>query len=202
MADIWYVNASEIRSKLAEMRQRHSEEAGAIFEMITLLDRLEGAYRKAVAPQEGAQTLSKPRSAQSRRTYSRMVMGDAIYLLESRASGQPAYRVTRQTYELAAKVLAKATEPLGFTDWHRATETAASEGLADYGLRIALRMWLQHHPDLIHKTGTRYQPAKPKTFVRDALKAFDALPDIRDNGHGQSDRSNRPGRRKVKGIQK
>ncbi len=202
MTDIWHVNASDIRSKLADMRQRHPEEAGAIFEIITLLDRLEGAYRKAVAPQTGTKTMPKPRSAQSRRTYSRMAIGDVIYLLESRASGQPAYRVTRQTYELAAKVLAEATEPMGFTDWHRATEQAAGQGLADYGLRIALRMWLQLHPDLILKTGTRYQPTKPKTFVRDALKAFDTLPDIRDNGHGQANRSGRPDRRKAKGALK
>ena len=171
MTDKWHLTASRVRSKLAALRQGHPDDAGEIFEVILLLDGLEQLYREVTAQGSGKNAGGK-KSFKPARIYRRVIESDQVYLTESRASGQPAFRVPREVYDAATQVMAEAKEPMSFAAWHRATAKAVKKDCPDYLCRVVLRFWLQVARDSLRKVGTRYEPCNPGTFKKQSAESI------------------------------
>lgn len=97
-------------------------------------------------------------------------------LTEHRPQGrsQP-FRVSKSLYQLAAKILSSAHQPLKFEEIMAQVAAKSLAPLGDHQIRTLLRFWLGTDPPLIARSLSRYTPSSPKTLVRDAEQAWNEI---------------------------
>jgi hypothetical protein len=173
--DRWDELIGRISFLVAQHLSESGERRGVAAEILRCLGALGEIHRAAVAgttgkPQDAVgQTPSRPRGQRrGANTYRIERLSRGLYLAEYRSLERQPFRCPQDTYEAAARVVARHGVPASFGELHAEVSKEMSRPQPDYLLRTCLRFWLSSDPPLVHKVRSRYGPARRSTFARDA----------------------------------
>jgi len=169
---------SQLRTSLIKVLRNSPESREPICDALELIEALQQQIEAKRNPDAG----DAPGGRQGRRAkgdgqsppqqaYVVQDTAEGQFLTERRPSGAQPLRCPKDAYEAAARVLARATEPLHFEELLDGLNKETGERQADYRLRVCLRFWLGH--GLVERFRTRYRAKEADGFAARAMQEWE-----------------------------
>jgi hypothetical protein len=181
--DRWNATLGRMRDLLLRLSPRSAADRRAVAELLECFGAINEIYRTTA--EQGNQApvpapVSEPGHRRRRTTdpAHRYVVEQTPrgnFLAEYRGPDKQPFRVPEDAYNAAARAMAEMHEPAPFEVILRRFRERADENLADYLLRICLRLWVSRNPPLVRHGRRRYSPVGHSTFAKQARRIWSQL---------------------------
>ena len=148
----------EIRRLLADLLDATDLAGKPVARIMRLLDLVEEGLKKE--PPRG-----RASKGREKRVHTVETTASGEFLTESGGDDtSPAFRVSRNIYDLTAEVLANSTKPMRFEDILASVTQKAPAPPGDHQIRVCIRFWLGVDPPLLARGKSMYYPTNRASF--------------------------------------